>query len=50
MYRADKIDKQEFGDDLSVCVLNLLPEVRTLPSLVTISLVRVEIQIFQIVS
>ena len=30
--------RQKFGGDLSVCVLNLYPEVNTLPSLVVISL------------
>ena len=35
--------KQEVGDDLSVCMLNLLPKVSTLPRLVTINLVKVEI-------
>ena len=34
--------KQEIGDDLSVCVVNLLPVVSTLPSLVAISLMKVE--------
>ena len=35
--------QQEVGDDLGVCVLNLLLEVNTLPRLVVISLVKVEI-------
>ena len=33
----------EVGDDLSVFVLNFLPEVSTLPSLVAISFLKVEI-------
>ena len=33
-------NKQEVGDDLSVCVLNLLLEVSTLLSLVAINLVK----------
>ena len=32
--------KQEVGDNLSICVLNLIPEVSTLPSLVAIVLVK----------
>ena len=32
--------KQKVGDGLCVYVLNLLPEVRTLPSLMVISLVK----------
>ena len=39
--------KQDVGDDLNVCVLNLLPEVSILPSLVSISLVKVKIKTFQ---
>lgn len=35
--------KQEFGDDLRVGVLNILPDVTTLSSLVAVSLVKVEI-------
>ena len=35
--------KQEFGDDLGVGVLNMLPDVTTLSSLVAVSLVKVEI-------
>ena len=41
--------KQEVADDLSVCVLNILPKVSSLPSLLVINLVKVEIQIFQTV-
>ena len=44
------LSKQEVGDDLSVCVLNLFPKFNTMPSLVVISLVKVEILIFQIVT
>ena len=40
--------EEEAGNDLSVCMLKRLPEVRTLPSLLTISIVKTEIQIFQI--
>ena len=35
--------KQEVGDDLRVCVLNILPEVSTMPSLVVINLVKEEL-------
>ena len=35
--------KQELGDDLGVGVLNILPDVTTLSSLVAVSLVKVEI-------
>ena len=38
--------EQEAGNNVSVCVLNLLLEVSILPSLVTISPVRVKIQNF----
>ena len=41
---------QEVEENLSVCVLNLLTEVSSMPSFVAISLVRVEIKIFQIVT
>ena len=34
---------EEFSDDLSVCVQNLLPDARTLQSLVAVSLTKVEI-------
>ena len=40
---------QELGDDISVCVLNILPKVSSLPSLLAINLVKVEMQIFQTV-
>ena len=49
MHRTDTIDKQVFDEDLSASLLNLLPEVSSLSSLVTISFIRVEIQIFQII-
>ena len=35
--------KQEVGNDLHICVLNVLPEVTTLPSLVGIGLAKVGI-------
>ena len=35
--------QQKDGDDLSVCVLNILPKVSSLPSLLAINLVKVEI-------
>ena len=31
-------EKPEFGDDLNICVLKLLPEVSTLPSSVVIAI------------
>ena len=37
------IQKQEFGDDLSVCALNILPKVSSLPMLLAINLMKVEI-------
>ena len=43
MIQCNKIIQQEVGDDLSGSVLNLLPEVITLPSLVDISFVKLEI-------
>ena len=42
-YQRERKREQEAGDDLSFCVLKLLPEVNTLPNLVAISLVRVKI-------
>ena len=42
-------EKQEVTDDLHVCVLNVLPEVTTLPSLVVVSFVKLEIYFYQIV-
>ena len=42
--------KQEFGDDLTVYVLNLFPVANTLPSLVATTLVKVEIYFFQTVT
>ena len=38
--------RQEVGDKLSVCVLKVLPEVSTMPGLVTISIMKVVIKIF----
>ena len=40
--------EQEVTDELRVCVLNILPEVSTLSSLVAVSLVEVEIYFFQL--
>ena len=37
--------KQDVGDDLSIYVVNFLPETRTIPSLVAIGLMKVEMQI-----
>ena len=34
---------QEVGDDLSVCVMNILPKVSSLPSLSAINLMKMEI-------
>ena len=45
--KKTKEDKQEVGDELRICVLNLLPEVTTLLSL-AISLVKVKIIFFSI--
>ena len=42
--------KQESGDDLGVCVLNVLLEVSPLVSLVIISLVKEEIEFYQTVT
>ena len=41
--------EQEVGDDLSVCMLNILLKVSSLPGLWAINLVKVEIEIFQTV-
>ena len=38
--------EQEVGDNLSVCVLNILPKVSSLANLLAINLVKVEIYIF----
>ena len=43
-------DKQEVDDDLSVCMLNILPKVNSLPSLLAIILMKMEIEIFQTVT
>lgn len=40
-------EKPDVGDDLSVFLLKLLPEVGTLPDLVTISIIKVKISVFQ---
>ena len=41
--------EQEVGDDLSIYVLNLLPKVNNLPSLLARGLVKEEIQNFEII-
>ena len=41
---------QEVGNDLSVCVLNIVPKASSLPSLLAMNLMKVEIQIFQTVT
>ena len=38
--------KQEVGNDLNLCVLNLFPKVSTLSSLAAISVLKVEIYLF----
>ena len=43
-------DKQEVDDDLSVCMMNIIPKVNSLPSLLAISLMKMEIEIFQTVT
>ena len=42
--------KQGVGDDLSVCVLNILPKVSSLPKVLTVKLTKVEIKDFQMVT
>ena len=42
--------EQEVVDDLSVCVMNILPKVRSLPSLLAINLMKMETYIFQTVT
>ena len=37
------LHQQEVGDDLDVCVVNLLPDVTTLPSLVAMSFMKLDI-------
>ena len=44
-----KEKKQEVGEDLNECMLNLLSEVCSLRILVVITLVKVEMLVFQIV-
>ena len=44
--KKKKKEKKEVGDDFNICVLNLLPEVSTLPSLLAISLAKVEMFFF----
>ena len=43
-------DKQEVGYDLNICKLNLLSKVSTLSSIVAISLGKMEMQIYKIVT
>ena len=42
--------EQELGDDLSVCAMNILPKVSSLPSLLAINLMKMEICIFQTIT
>ena len=42
--------QQEAGDDLSFCELHVFPQVCSLPSLLAINLMKMEIQIFQTVA
>ena len=44
--KAFSFIKQKVDDDLSVCMLNILPEANSLTSLLAINLIKVEIQIF----
>ena len=39
----EKEEKQEVGDNLSVCVMNILPKVSSLPNLLAINLMKMEI-------
>ena len=39
----NELNKQKVGDDLSVCVLHILPKVSSLPDLLAINLMKVEI-------
>ena len=48
--RFNRKRKQELGDDLSVCVLNIVLKTSSLPSLLTVNLTKVEIQISQTVT
>ena len=43
-------EEQKNGNYLEICVLNLLPKVTVVPSLVATSLVKVEISFFQFVT
>ena len=45
LYKIKK--KQEVSDDLSICVLNILPKSSSVSSLVAINLMKMEIEIFQ---
>ena len=45
-----KIWEQEVGDDLSICMMNILHKVSSLPSSLAINLMKIEIQIFQAVT
>ena len=42
--------EQEVSDDLSICMMNILHKVSSLPSSLAINLMKIEIQIFQAVT
>ena len=42
IFIAMKIVKQEVGDDLNVCVMNIFPKVSSLPSWLAIKLMEIE--------
>ena len=48
--KKGRVGKQGFRDNLSISTLNLFAKVNTLPSLETISLVKVEIKVFKILT
>ena len=48
LYKIKK--KQEVSDDLSICVLNILPKSSSVSSLVAINMMKMEIEIFQTVT
>ena len=50
LWSCHEHDFQEVSEDLSVCALNILPEVCTLPSLVARNLINVEIWFYQVVT
>ena len=45
-----KIWEQEVSDDLSICMMNILHKVSSLPSSLAINLMKIEIQTFQAVT